>query len=143
MSSFEYHYMTQVYFLKPVGQIGPIKIGASKNPLIRLNAFRTWSPVRLELVAQSSALRTVESWLHRHFLDGWLHGEWFAWSEELQCLVDYIATNGTLPEWVSPPSTSKEWRDYHALHPKGKPKMTVPPLFQSGGECNPEREQAA
>lgn len=79
-----------VYFLRPVGQPGPIKVGHSAHPPSRLDAFQTWSPVPLELVSQFSATQTVERQVHDRFAKWHLHGEWFHPVEDLIALAEGV-----------------------------------------------------
>lgn len=122
-------FSTRVYFLRPVGQNGPIKIGSSENPLSRLNAYRTWSPIPLELVAHAKASCNTEMFLHRFFLDDWMHGEWFAWSVALQGLIDHVSHHDAWPDWVSPPTNPNEYRQFKERFPKGKGRLTVASIF--------------
>lgn len=68
---------TQVYFIKPVGANGPIKIGVSHHPKARLGQFCAWSPVPLELVLAIPGSMALERRIHRHFADAHSHREWF------------------------------------------------------------------
>lgn len=40
-----------VYFLRPAGQDGPVKIGCSTAPQSRLEQYMSWAPFPLEIVA--------------------------------------------------------------------------------------------
>jgi len=80
-----------VYFLRPVGADGPVKIGHSQRPLVRLQTFASWSPVELELAATTPGPRTLEARFHAMFWDDHLHGEWFAASPRLTSLIADIA----------------------------------------------------
>lgn len=111
-----------VYFFRPVGEVGPIKIGSSGRPMDRLRSYQIWSPVLLELVASVQAHHNTETWLHRHFLATWRHGEWFDWSEELQSLIDHVLDHESLPDWVSPPTNPYEYRAFLEKYPRGKTK---------------------
>src|SRR3546814_4084305 len=42
--------MKRVYFIRPIGQAGPVKIGCSVGPNKRRHELETWSPVPLEIV---------------------------------------------------------------------------------------------
>jgi uncharacterized protein (DUF433 family) len=88
----------QIYFLRPVGQLGPIKIGCSKEPEGRLAMLAIMSPVRLEIVATVPGTHAEERKLHGMFASQWLHHEWFAASKELLALLDYVQAKGALPE---------------------------------------------
>src|SRR3546814_12747101 len=41
--------MKRVYFIRPIGQAGPVKIGCSVGPNKRRPELETWSPVPLEI----------------------------------------------------------------------------------------------
>lgn len=57
-----------IYFIRPVGQRGPIKIGCSYLPLDRLRGLCQWSPLPLEVVATCDGQHHgVERRLHLMF----------------------------------------------------------------------------
>jgi hypothetical protein len=78
-----------VYF---IGQIdsGPIKIGASANPALRIKALQSGSPVPLALLASfaSKDCYEAERSLHKQFARARLHGEWFERTEALLRVMD-------------------------------------------------------
>lgn len=116
-----------IYFLRPVGERGPFKIGSSVLPVNRLKAYQIWSPVMLELAAACVAHPRTEQFLHRHFLAAWLHGEWFKWTPEIQAVVDHIDEHGRVPDWVAS-ATPTVWREYKAFereYPRGKTKQSL------------------
>ena len=90
--------MKHVYFLRPVGQLGPIKIGCSKLPQSRLDSVTIWSPMRLEFICSVPGSHTEERTLHGMFAKHRVHGEWFGASKELLTLIDHCAATGALPE---------------------------------------------
>lgn len=99
----------RVYFLKPIGMAGPIKIGCSILPETRLRAFDIWSPFPLEIVASAPGGHQDESNLHWRFRSGRSHGEWFLVSVELLNLIDQVRLTGVLPPLeVVPPRARKE-----------------------------------
>jgi hypothetical protein len=67
-----------VYFIRPVGELGPIKIGISNDPIRRLKEFSGWSPVALEIVGSVPGSWSDEQFLHSALANYHLHGEWFA-----------------------------------------------------------------
>ena len=85
-----------VYFLRPVGAVGPIKIGCSIYPPSRINALSMWSPVPLEIVAMGPGSIRLESFLHRKFKAQRLHSEWFAPSPELLDGIAAVAAGGAV-----------------------------------------------
>ncbi len=80
-----------VYFLRPVGMEGPIKIGFSDQPKRRLKELTMWSPVPLELVAMVPGNRALESMLHRAFADAKSHWEWFHPIPEIVTAIERLA----------------------------------------------------
>lgn len=74
---------TSVYFLKPVGQLGPIKIGVSGDVTTRLDTYTRWSPVPLELLISIPGSMSLERALHDVFAYAHSHLEWFHPVEDL------------------------------------------------------------
>jgi hypothetical protein len=66
-----------VYFLKPVGLRGPIKIGLAKTPRSRLRQYVEWSPIPLELILTIEGDLALERNIHECFVDCHSHAEWF------------------------------------------------------------------
>lgn len=81
---------SQVYFIRPVGMDGPIKIGCSRLPSERLVALAMWSPFPLELVGMAPGSFRDERFLHGCFCDLHLHHEWFSFSPFLGETIDAI-----------------------------------------------------
>lgn len=77
--------MSHVYFIKPVGMEGPIKIGRSISPTGRLGSLATWSPFPLELVAsiEDTWDSDLERRFHAFFLAQHVGREWFRASADL------------------------------------------------------------
>jgi hypothetical protein len=118
--------LKEIYFLRPLGELGPVKIGMSVYPAHRLKGMAIWSPVILELAAHCRAHHNTEHFLHHHFIADWMHGEWFAWSEALQAVIDHVATKGCVPDWVieGTPTNPSEYSAFRQTYPHGKTKMT-------------------
>lgn len=72
-----------VYFLKPVGMPGPIKIGRTVDIRKRLATFASWSPIRLEVAASVVGSAALERRLHETFAFAHSHLEWFYPVDEL------------------------------------------------------------
>jgi hypothetical protein len=77
--------VSYVYFFRPKGQDGPIKIGHSTYPASRLVTYMAWSPVPLEVCAQIKignkselTARDLERRFHARYAEFRLHHEWFA-----------------------------------------------------------------
>ncbi|WP_230280240.1 GIY-YIG nuclease family protein [Croceicoccus sp. Ery15] len=82
--------MKRVYFIKPVGMDGPVKIGCSQSPTSRRDALSTWSPFELEIVAEIEGGFDTEQCFHAMFEEQHQRREWFSWSEQLQDVIDSI-----------------------------------------------------
>lgn len=79
-----------VYFLRPIGKEGPIKIGCSYEPKDRLSGYMAWSPVPLEIVATIPGNYTVESRFHAKFEHLHSHFEWFNVGPDLTETIEAI-----------------------------------------------------
>ncbi len=88
--------MSHVYFIKPVGMDGPIKIGFSKKPLARLAVLSAWSPFVLEIIGQADGSSREENMLHRRFAHLHTHREWFMTSPELRQAIERIVAGETI-----------------------------------------------
>lgn len=91
-----------VYFLRPFGAEGPIKIGCSGLPERRLVDLAHWSPVPLELVARLPGDEELERRFHAAFLAYRSHCEWFHASEALTAVIAEIVA-GTFDTSTLPP----------------------------------------
>ena len=105
------------YFLRREDDTGPVKIGFSKNPDLRLRSYLGWSPEPLKLLGYVISEVSLETALHRHLNDDRLHHEWFAWSDEVQrCvngLIDGEISELDIPEAIPTPRPERrrdcEW----------------------------------
>lgn len=80
-----------VYFLRPIGQDGPVKIGSSVAPEVRLATYMHWSPLPLEIAATLQvAKRSVEGRFHSAFRHLHTHHEWFRADPALTAAIDAI-----------------------------------------------------
>lgn len=80
-----------VYFIRPVGMDGPVKIGCSVHTGKRLQDLTVWSPYRLEIVATIPGDTALERRFHHAFLADRLHSEWFAASSRLTQVMAEVA----------------------------------------------------
>lgn len=91
-----------IYFIRPVGAVGPIKIGCSRWPGHRLDIYRQWSPVPLEIIATMIGDHALERRLHAQFYEHQTHHEWFAATPELVATVEAVKAGkfdpATLPK---------------------------------------------
>ena len=79
-----------LYFARPKGERGPIKIGFSTMPQVRVGVLGYWSPVPLELMGAFSAQAFHEDLAHRKFASEHSHYEWFYWSLPLERFVQRL-----------------------------------------------------
>lgn len=79
-----------VYFIRPVGMNGPVKIGCSVHPPQRLYAMLAWSPFPLEIAATIDGDHWVERRFHARFIHLHERNEWFSWSPELGSTIEAI-----------------------------------------------------
>lgn len=89
---------THVYFLRPIGMLGPIKIGCSHRPLERLDQLVRWSPWPLEIAASAEGCFPMEKKLHHMFKGELSHFEWFRPSPALLRGIDALLDGKTLEE---------------------------------------------
>lgn len=80
------------YFVQ-AGDDGPIKIGWTKNLLVRLRTLSAMWPVPLQLLGVIKG--NVEAQCHARFADFRLGGEWF---DASPVVLDFIRANAILPE---------------------------------------------
>lgn len=85
-----------VYFMKPVGLDGPIKIGCSGWPAQRLIDLSVWSPLPIELIGSVPGSLTDETFLHRCFAETHSHHEWFFSSPSLRAAIAVILAAGSV-----------------------------------------------
>lgn len=80
-----------VYFMKPVGMDGPIKIGCTNMPIRRLKQLGDWCPFPLEIIGTFPGSPADEHEVQRRFAQHRSHGEWFRPAGEL---LEFIAALG-------------------------------------------------
>jgi len=76
-----------VYFIRPVGMAGPVKIGWSKSVETRLLQLTEWSPFPLEIAARIDGDRHIEARFHALFHDLRSHKEWFHASPRIDAVI--------------------------------------------------------
>lgn len=94
--------MSLVYFLRPIGTAGPIKIGCSVNPVARRATFETHTPWELEVAASTPGDLRLEGHFHRAFEHARMHREWFDARPEITALIDQINAGEFSPPLCSP-----------------------------------------
>lgn len=89
-----------IYFMRPVGHLGPIKIGCTAFPQARLEQLATWSPFPLEIIHFEEAEHSLERNLHRCFADYHSHHEWFHPGERLLEAISKIRAGAKISDAV-------------------------------------------
>ena len=89
-----------VYFIKPVGMDGPIKIGCSRVPVERLASLETWSPVPLELIVTLPGDFKLERNIHDCFADAHSHREWFKATPKLVAAISALRAGRPLAQAI-------------------------------------------
>lgn len=87
--------MSVYYVLAP--DLGMVKIGYAKSPILRFSKIQSDSPTRLILVAVEEGGKEVEARIHARFARHRARAEWFRHDGDL---ADYIAS---LPPFVRAP----------------------------------------
>ena len=88
--------MTCVYFIKPKGMSGPIKIGCSEVPETRLEALSVWSPFPLELIGAVKGALKDERYVHECLALHHSHREWFNAAPEVLAVIERILSAGSV-----------------------------------------------
>jgi hypothetical protein len=88
----------RVYFIKPVGMDGPIKIGCSDKPARRLLTLAAWSPFELEMIGSVPGSFRDENALHRRFANLHTRKEWFMSSPLLRQTIELILAGTPIKE---------------------------------------------
>lgn len=89
-----------VYFMRPVGMLGPIKIGCSMRIDERLEVLSGWSPFKLEVIYSEQGSYKLEIAIHRCFADYHSHREWFHPGPRLLAAVNALMSGKTIAEVV-------------------------------------------
>lgn len=86
------HWITASY-VYVIGEVdrGPVKIGVSAEPKLRLRDHQTSYPYKLEVLAQCNGGKETEAKLHALFKKERLLGEWFKRSARIRTFIDMIS----------------------------------------------------
>lgn len=87
-----------IYFLRPIGSDGPVKIGCSEAPVERLKQLMTWAPVPLEIVAQFPGGFDLERNIHECLSDMHSHHEWFHADPRLTGIIEKLRAGVSIAE---------------------------------------------
>lgn len=120
------HLTIYIYFAQMGGEGGPIKIGRSIDPHLRVSQLAVALPFPLQIVAVHRGYagyvegRTTERHLHWEFRASHLKGEWFAATDEVMRYVRFAATERgrAIIEREIAADAHKDW---------GRPEQRMPP----------------
>jgi hypothetical protein len=90
-----------VYFLQVEGG-GPIKVGASANPEVRLCCLQVWSPYTLVMLAQFPGGYVEEGYIEHRFAVDLIRGEWFRPSVDLLSYIEACRIAGRVLDASGP-----------------------------------------
>jgi hypothetical protein len=109
-----------VYFIRPIGMKGPVKIGCSLSPDGRRETLETWAPFPLEVVATLEGPPELEARFHALLHDFHSHREWFHWCPALEEIIQAVA-KGIFPvEQLPPPLHRAQLRPRKPWTPEQK-----------------------
>jgi hypothetical protein len=94
MSRRPYRHAPVIYFIRPIGRCGPVKIGVTTKLEWRLVDLNAMSPVKLEVWIAFEGSHKLERQFHAYFADTHCHSEWFNWSPKMEATAQSII-NGT------------------------------------------------
>lgn len=107
--------MKRVYFLRPAGCEGPVKIGCTIDLPGRLRSAACWSPFELEVLATIEGGYDLEHQFHALFAADHERLEWFSWSSRMDETVAAINA-GTFdpsalpePEYIGLSKVMRRW----------------------------------
>jgi hypothetical protein len=89
-----------VYFIKPIGADGPVKIGCSARPENRLETLMVWAPVPLEVVVTIPGDFQLEQNIHECLADLHSHHEWFHASPKITAIMDGLLAGKAIGELI-------------------------------------------
>lgn len=104
-SSRRAQFVNFVYFIKPIGMDGPVKVGMTIDVGQRLDSLQCASPFPLELIFAFEGSPKLERRFHAYFNDSHSHGEWFRWSDRIAETIEAI--NAGTFNTASLPETGK------------------------------------
>src|SRR6188508_28169 len=87
-----------IYFVKPEGMDGPIKIGCSNKPARRLASFGPHNPYPLEIIAVAPGDMSTERAIHEHYAEELWHHEWFHASPRLIAATTALKRGASLAQ---------------------------------------------
>lgn len=89
-----------VYFIRPVGMEGPVKIGCTYRATQRMDDLMAWSPLPLEIAVQVPGNFDIENRVHAAFYDLHSHKEWFRADPRLTEAIERLQAGEPLEQVV-------------------------------------------
>lgn len=123
--------MSHVYFIKPIGMDGPIKIGCSVSPDNRIETLATWSPFPLEVITSLDGDRALERRFHAAFMEHHLGHEWFTAAPEIIAAIDAISAGRFDVDTLPAPANHRKPRSRQK--PKGD--RSASEIIEQHGGC--------
>src|ERR1700728_4360202 len=103
-----------VYFIKPTGLPGPIKVGFSNCTPGRVRSLASWSPVLLEVIVMIPGSTTLELNIQDCLWDYHSHHEWFFPADRVMRLVADLIAGVPVEEAIDltdrSPARNRHWR---------------------------------
>lgn len=107
-----------VYFIRPLGMLGPVKIGLAECPRRRLDGLAAWSPFPLEVIATVNGSFALEQAIHSVMHASHSHKEWFHPTPEILEMVKALEAGRPIEEAVN------FSRPHGAIHPSRRNTRT-------------------
>ena len=101
----------KIYFIQ-MGDTGPIKIGQSVNPMLRIEQLQTANPETLRILWVYEGDQYTESQVHELFKGNRIRGEWFAPTDDL---ISFIESELQNDYEINVPSNNNEISVNHGL----------------------------
>ena len=126
--------MRYVYFIRPIGMTGPVKIGQSTIPEKRLMVLSEWSPFPLEIAAVVEGGFDLESRIHNCFAEYHHHKEWFWAGPKLVSAIKKLQAGMAVEVAIDLLSPTGNIRKLRAK--QGGAARTPEQLKRQGAECS-------
>jgi len=75
-----------------------VKIGYSKNPVLRMSGLQTANPNKLELLYSFPSFQWREKEIHKDLKKHFINGEWFSYNDEVKRYIEKIEKENLRPK---------------------------------------------
>lgn len=89
-----------IYFVRPVGAVGPVKIGISARPQERVIELLEWSPVDLEIAHLLPGNYKLERDIHDALANDHIRREWFKATPRVCNLVEGLRAGRDIAQLI-------------------------------------------